>query len=992
MGTPPLLAQRVGRGGTPPLQKTKKISKIGIRSALSFLVLIGHWWRERGAWMFTRRGRYVVRKLPARTEVGSATTLLDAADVAMEDARRGPGKYVIEQPPIEVDVSKAYGVLAAASTPPSAPEGLTVTSVGETEASAECQAVVGASQYQWYLSGVPYLVTSDSVVLLSGLTAGTAYTVQVAAIAGGLMSAATEAVGFTTSESEAPVWQAVPAQYLTVGVYYELDLAAYVQAAAGVAKVFSLVSGALAAGVSIVGTKLTGVPTAVETVAPVLRVTVAGQSADSAAVTLESLNADVTAPAAPTNFAATPYSLTQVRLTWTNPAGDAVVAGERASGFQGVDVYRDGAKIDRVLATAADPESYLATWNAVALWKVRSVDFVTPNPNKGAFTAELSAGPLVATANPPQNVAATRTGSTTATVSWAAGDGPAPSGYRVYMALALNGTYSLKASPSSSPLSVTSGFTGSQTPYFYVTAMIAGVETVASAIVSADSGTLGTLYDLGFDEGASINANGVISLRGALTANRESTANAKGQPTQTGWYQWGWNTDFNTFDAFDQTSGDVLCKQVASPVRYDPGSGTGRAMRMRMTFHTGADSFPQTNDKFLPAAAWHRKGGWNAGDPGTPGERAHRNEVHLPGGTLPVPLNKDLWFGFSLLIPIAGNPWGDTPMTANSFMAGWRHVLQLHPETGGRNPVFFISLNGGWRQLTTVVHPTSAPRVIGYGRGSDAYAGLSVPPATSGADDLRVEWLAPTSGPAVSAYRIFRSVRTQGPFVQIGADIPASGNSAQSGVNVRTGEPNAAMGGLTYQGAFRVYYTESNLGQSTWGDRWTSAYVYACPVYAGGSLGPASLISPSPRDYLAIGGRNYLQLPSVNDSGSNFYQSIPGCRLADIGNQWLDFVVNMKMVPTGAGYLQVWMNGAEIFYNGSLSIGEPIDGHYWRAGIYHGLLYGDAASENVPPDWPKRVTTYFDEFKQTIKTGGISGQKDVGDSGYTAVKPRGVRT
>ncbi len=78
--------------------------------------------------MFTRRGKYVVRRLPAGAPVvtslgsvtgavsgviiGSATTLLDAADVAMEDARRGPGKWVIEQPVIEVDVSKAYGVMA----------------------------------------------------------------------------------------------------------------------------------------------------------------------------------------------------------------------------------------------------------------------------------------------------------------------------------------------------------------------------------------------------------------------------------------------------------------------------------------------------------------------------------------------------------------------------------------------------------------------------------------------------------------------------------------------------------------------------------------------------------------------------------------------------------------------------------------------------------------------------------------------------------------
>mgnify|MGYP001441872355 CR=1 FL=1 len=132
--------------------------------------------------MFTRRGKYVVKKLPAGSVVGSATTLLDAADVAMEDARRGPGKWVIEQPVIEVDVSKAYGVLAAAS-------GATVLGAPTNELSedattsgflASCDALDGADYYQWYLNGVPYATSAAPAQQYSGLTPGSTVTWQVA--------------------------------------------------------------------------------------------------------------------------------------------------------------------------------------------------------------------------------------------------------------------------------------------------------------------------------------------------------------------------------------------------------------------------------------------------------------------------------------------------------------------------------------------------------------------------------------------------------------------------------------------------------------------------------------------------------------------------------------------------------------------------------------------------------------------------------------------
>ena len=253
-------------------------------------------------WMFTRRGKYVVKKLPAGSVVGSATTLLDAADVAMEDARRGPGKWVIEQPVIEVDVSKAYGVLALSGVIPAQGQIVWVTDVTASGAVVTCVELADATSYQWYLSGVPRTVTAGTELLLTGLTAGTSYTVQVAGLAaGGVSGLASEAVGFQTLAEDVVEWTgAVPLQELTVGVPYWLELTGYCSGAVS----FAVVSGVLPAGLGIVGTRITGVPAGVETHTPVIRATGAAGAADSAAMTVASLNADVTAPAAPANFSA----------------------------------------------------------------------------------------------------------------------------------------------------------------------------------------------------------------------------------------------------------------------------------------------------------------------------------------------------------------------------------------------------------------------------------------------------------------------------------------------------------------------------------------------------------------------------------------------------------------------------------------------------------------------------------------------------------------
>ena len=936
--------------------------------------------------MFTRRGKYVVVRLPGREVVGAATTLLDAADVAMEDARNGPGKYVIEQPPIEVDVSKAYGVLAQSATVPGVPEDLVVTSVGVTDATVVCVAVEGADGYQWYLSGAPDQVTVGAGAYFSGLTAATGYTVQVAAIDGGLMGGASAAVGFTTLALSEPEWSVVPAQALTVGGAYSLDLAGYASSPGGDTPSFSVVSGILPAGLSIVGTRIVGTPTAVETQTPVIRATAAGGTADSAAIVMESLNADVTAPDAPTNFAATGYSATQVRLSWTNPADDATVVGERKSGFQGVDIYRDGVKVARVLAASATPEEYLAATTVTALWKVRSLDFVTPNPNKGPFTAELSAGPLALTPSSPESVVAVRNSATSATVTWVAGGGAAPTGYRVYMALSLGGTYSQVYSGTTASHTQTSGFTGSQTPYFYVIAVVGGQDSPASAIVSASLGTLTKYYSTDFEE-AALTDTGVVL-----------------------WSPTG-------HDAYDHTV-DNPCE--VSVVKSYAGT---KSLRVQLTHHRlGTNEFPANNEDTLVVPEnpdWHYKNGALSN-----AQLAHRNEFKWPapaqtgaGKASSIKDGEEHWMGFAVYLPGPSDPDGDREWKATSW---WSYSFgpQLHPVTGGQSPVIaFDHGSGKWParsgSLAGIVHPSGAP-VVRYKRGGDQYGSSTFLNEGSSAAKLRVEWDAVAGA---STYKVYRSVRSQGPFEEVAQWLPATayakgriirnetrlyhchvaGTSATSGGGPvgTVGRQSLAItnpytdGSVTwlYVGTVDLVarqYAENDLGSNATlvnADagklNCRNSYVYVRAV-VGGVQGTPSFICPAPRNEWGA------SVYGENGSRADF-----ALGTAERG-QWVRFVFRYRLSTTNTGYLQVWKDGVEVVWSSGINIGNDsfAGDHYWRMGIYSNVITEDTSLTGpVPADWPSRETVYFDNMTMLMRTGGNHLRTDTSDGAYAAVDP-----
>ena len=872
---------------------------------------------------------------------------------------------------LEYDVSKAYGVLAPEGLAPPQPEDLQILEVTGSSVSASCVPVDGASHYQWFLNGIPITTTSVSTVLLQDLTASTSYTIQVAAIASGIVGPASAPVSFTTQASENPSWQAsIPNQSATIGIYFELDLDAFVTDQTAFARSYAIATGSLPTGLSVTGSKILGIPSAGFSGAVSIRLTHAAHpalhQADSNSFSFTVLSADTTAPPVPTDFAAVGYSSSQVLLTWTQPADDTTVPGQIKSGLSHVGIYKDGTFLAQVANSASPNNSYIAEAITTSLWKIRSADLAG---NRSAFTAELSAGPTALLPSAPVNVVATRTSSLQATLSWAAGSGPTPSAYKVYQSLSSSGPWTQTAYAGSTPSYVaSSGFTGAQTPYFYIVAVVGGQDSPPSAIVSADAGTLGPLTDYGFDSGV-------------LTNNIDDGSPQAQGPSTCGWRRLSGPNSFNEYDAFDPASGDEQCKLITSPVRYSPPGGTGKAMRTILTFHTGASSFPNNNNQFFDSATWYHKGGSLTND------RAHRNEVRMIDHT--VALQTEYWCGFSLLVPVAGNPWGMFPTEPMAFFGSYRYPIQLHGPTGRRNPVLFISTNAGWDGLAAIPHPADAPIVRAYQRGGETYGTLLQPPPTSSANDMRVEFGPPVSGPTPVSYRMFRSVRPGGPFVQVGSDIPANTLSSQTNVNVRPSTPNAQMGRATISSQTVIYYQETNLGKNNDG-LWSAAYVYLQPVYSGGSLGPASLVSVAPREYYGVGGRTYDSLPGSGESGAGFGRSF--IRLAEHGNHWADFVLNFKLGNANNGFLQVWMNDVSVFYANPLSIGEPVEGHYWKAGTYHGRLGDPLSNQNLPPDWAKKFEVCLDEFKHCTKTGGLTGQKDIYDSGYEAVRPRGVRT
>ena len=894
--------------------------------------------------MFTRRGKYVVVRMPGREVVGAATTLLDAADVAMEDARRGPGKWVIEQPVIEVDVresygvSKAYGVLTGSGSPPPQPTDLAVTDIGSTTVTLTCATVAEAAHYQWYINGVPSTLTQGPSATISGLTAATTYTAQVGAISEtGLSGAVSDAILFYTLVNENVVWAtAIPAQQFAVGTPVDIDLRTYVDDLTAFTLVFSVASGSLPAGLAIVGQRVLGTVTAAGNSSVVFRARHAEHLdqhyADSEAVAFDVvLNADTTAPPMPGSFAATPYSATQVLLTWTNAAGDTEVAGAITSGLSHVGVYKDGVFVAQVVNSATPNDEYLASATAEAAWKIRSADLAG---NRSAFTAEVIAGPTVGGATgSPENFVATRTSGAVATLAWEApSSGPAVSAYRVYFSLTENGTYTEVYDGLPTPVggvystTVGSGFTSAQEPWFYVTAVAGGVESAATPKRQLSAGVFDVIFD---------------STTAWTGSNPLVTTDVDG----SSWLQDGYDAFSRPVDgapagAKGGTTGVTLVNN-----RVKDGAWT---LRTQLTMHTGGagNVFAATNDDYFPAPAKWRHKNVTLSDPDSETQdRAHRNELTGRGKVQNILKDEDHWMGFWIFMPGENDPLGDWPTKAMGWWGSYSYGPQLHPTNGVQSysPTLALSQASGRYSDNgeiPVVHPTGAP-VVSYQRGGDRYR---LTDNGQSAATLRVQW---TAVAGATAYRIYSSVRPDGPW------------------QVHTASTTALSLTITGLGTNNSATNQKNL------------YVRVHAL-TGASEGPASLICPSPQWYW-----------SDTQPSRRWGADARG----DLG-LWVRFVYHYRLSNNSTGIIEIWKDDVLVFRDENINLGSNFPAaHYWKLGIYHGrvgVLEGQAGADSVPiaADTPARITAYYSGIRFGMRTGGTQGPTDTDDAAYQTVRPR----
>ncbi len=430
---------------------------------------------------------------------------------------------------------------------------------------------------------------------------------------------------------------------------------------------------------------------------------------------------------------------------------------------------------------------------------------------------------------------------------------------------------------------------------------------------------------------------------------------------------YSWNQQ-GSADAFDLLV-DTQCSLSTTRVRYSPTDIPGRSLRAQLTFHKGPSTFPQTSSRtYLSNVEYHFKGNGSVNrsvtPPVAPDLQAHRNEVSVPGLTLIA--ETEYWLGFSIYLVGANDPLGDPQFQPFAFFSGYCIGPQLHGPTGGFNPCLPL-YHGGGKYPSTQAHPAGAP-IVSYRRGDD-YFGL--PYDGSSADRLTVTW-APPAGPVPSFYRLKSAPRSTGPWSLL---LETADSSTTS-------------------------YTVTGLGGQSAAP--TSFYVQVFAVYDNGgniSESPGSLICPGPRKYWScpMWGHN-SDLVSEGTSWN------AGSVDADLGH-WTDWVFRYRLSVNRTGFFQAWKNDVQVAWFNGINLGEgrrnpPIPtgtveltpGHYWKFGIYHGMV--KATTAPVPADWPKRHVIYYDECKHGTVTRPAGAAVAVGtnDPGYLGVKPRGTRT
>lgn len=232
-----------------------------------------------------------------------------------------PGEYEIRFPTV---MAKGYGVLAPPGgpiddQPPTEPGSLVAIPVNRGRIDltwTESTDNVGVTGYQIFRDSVP--VASVGVLSYSdtGLTEGTQYSYEVTAFdAQGNDSTPAGPALATTLANSLPVWS-IGQQDLETGVAYSLDLNTVCTDSDGDDITFSVVSGTLPSGLSLVGDVISGTPDTVENQVVTLGADDTFGTRQDQAVTFDVTTVDVTPPAVPTGLAVTGVTETTISLDW----------------------------------------------------------------------------------------------------------------------------------------------------------------------------------------------------------------------------------------------------------------------------------------------------------------------------------------------------------------------------------------------------------------------------------------------------------------------------------------------------------------------------------------------------------------------------------------------------------------------------------------------------------------------------------------------------
>jgi hypothetical protein len=200
---------------------------------------------------------------------------------------------------------------------------------------------IGVTGYQIFRGGNQLTTTTLTSYSDTTVTASTAYSYTVVAYDGaGNNSQASASAQATTPANASPSWQAIPDQTLIVGDSYALNLNDFCTDADADTVQYSIPTGTLSTGVTLVGASISGTPTVAGQISTVTVRAYDGFVNVDTTIDFSTFDTDVTAPPVPAGLNASASSSSQITLTWSASTDVQGGANEYVSGTQDYRIYR----------------------------------------------------------------------------------------------------------------------------------------------------------------------------------------------------------------------------------------------------------------------------------------------------------------------------------------------------------------------------------------------------------------------------------------------------------------------------------------------------------------------------------------------------------------------------------------------------------------------------------------------------------------------------